>query len=240
MAIETQFADGKRKLVRTPAPAEKEAPAAENPPCVDVAELPAELRQRVERRLVEGARFEEVVESVNERGGPRVTLAAVRDFFRGSVTLQMQRVRFQVRASQALKAALGNPLSAESDLAEAAFFTGYMCLGRDGSEPTLKDAERARMERENLRLRQRILRLKEQRELQERDFLRARTSLERAKRRKLNSDIRELHRSVTKPGAKREIGPETIQKIREIYGLVRPQPPAPASEPEGGNSDLNG
>lgn len=213
---------------KAPEPAAKTAKDTERPVCAEVAKLPDEFQKLTDRLLIDGSTFEEVVETVQERGGPPLTLAAVRVYFRQNLTLQMQRVRQQVHAAQALKAALGNPESAESDLAEAAFFTGYLCLGRTGPEPTLKDTERARLQRENLRLHQRVLRLKELREAKELEFLRARTSVELAKQRALKLKVIDLHRAVTQKNRDRKLSPETIQKIQEIYGLVQTKPPAPS------------
>jgi hypothetical protein len=193
--------------------------------CAEVTEMQDGFQKLADRLLTEGATFEEVIASVAERTGPRLTLAAVQDYFRRNLTLQMQRVRHQVNAAKALKAALGNPDSAEGELAEAAFFTGYLCLGRSGSEATLKDAERARLLRENLRLHQHVLRLKEQREVKELEFLRARTAVELAKQRALKKKVTDLHRSVTQNGKMQGLAPEAIEKIREIYGLVQVKPP---------------
>lgn len=193
--------------------------------CAEVTELEDNFQKLADRLLVEGATFEEVIQSVEERGGPQLTLSAVQDYFRRNLTLQMQRVRHQVQAAKSLKAALGNPESAEGELAEAAFFTGYLCLGRSGSEATLKDAEHARLLRENQRLHQHVLRLKEQREAKELEFLRARTAVEVAKQRLLRKRVIELHRSVTQNGKVQELAPEAIEKIREIYGLVQIKPP---------------
>jgi hypothetical protein len=203
--------------------------APRRPLCTEVTRLPDEFQKLTDRLLVEGAKFEEVIETVAERGGPRLTLGAVRDYFRRNLTLQMQRVRYQVQAAKALKAALGNPDSAEGELAEAAFMTGFMCLSRDGTEPTLKEAERARYERENLHLKQRLLRLKEKRAVADLQYVRARTAYEVTRKRKLEGEIKELLDQVTQGDQPRELKPETIEKIRESYGLVKARPPAPAA-----------
>jgi hypothetical protein len=197
--------------------------------CTEVTRMPDEFQKLTDRLLVEGAKFEEVIETVAERGGPRLTLGAVRDYFRRNPTLQMQRVRHQVEAAKKLKAALGNPDSAESELAEAAFMTGFMCLSRDGTEPSLKDAERARYERENLHLKQHLLRLKEKRAMADLQYVRARTDFEKTRRRKLEGEVKQLLDQVTQGDQPRELKPETIAKIREIYGIVKAKPPVPAA-----------
>ncbi len=208
---------------------------SERPVCTEVTQLEDKFQKLTDRLLVEGSTFEEVIETVSERGGPFLTLNAVRDHFRSSPDLQRQRVQHQVSAAASLKAALGDRDSAESELAEAAFLTGFMCLARNGSEPTLKDAERARLQRENMGLKQHVLRLQEARELKERDLLRARTAVEKAKERKLRQEVRALHDSVTRPGADRQLPPEAIRKIEEIYGLVENRPPVTAGAPEADN-----
>jgi hypothetical protein len=197
--------------------------------CTEVTRLPEEFQKLADRLLVEGARFEEVIETVAERGGARLTLGAVRDYFRRNPTLQMQRVRHQVEAAKKLKAALGNAGSAEAELAEAAFLTGFMCLSRDGTEPTLKEAERARYERENLHLKQRLLRLKEKRAAADLSYVRARTAFEDTRRRKVEGELKQILDQVSQGDQPRELKPETIEKIREIYGLVKARPPAPAA-----------
>jgi hypothetical protein len=222
-----------------PAPAAAAAATeADRPPCTEVAELDDKFRKMTDRLLTEGSTFEEVMETVAQRGGPQLTLAAVRDYFRHNLRLQMRRVRYQKRASDALKGAIGTN-TPEGDLAEAAFITGFMSLGRSGSETNLKDTERARLERENLRLRQSVLKLKNARERKERDLLSARTAYEKARGRKLIKEVRELHREATKPDAERQLPPETIQKIREIYGLVKPQPPFELSQREAQDPKLD-
>ncbi len=213
----------------TPATLPESAAAAANAPqrqvCAEVSALAEEFQILVERLLEDGSTFEEVVETVAERGGPHLTLNAVRDHFRSSSELQRKRVQHQVAAAASLKAALGNRKSAESQLAEAAFLTGFMRLSHGGPEPTLKDAESARLKRENLRLRQNVLRLKEQRERNERDLLRARAEHERQKAADLRKKVREVRREVKKNPRVQELAPEVLRKIDEIYGIVETPPP---------------
>lgn len=197
--------------------------------CTEVTRMADEFQKLTDRLLVEGAKFEEVIETVAERGGPRLTLGAVRDYFRHNLTLQMQRIRHQVRAFNLLKSALGNPDSADGELAEAAFFTGFMCLSRDGTEPSLKDAESARYQRENLYLKHRLLGLKEKRVSADLQLVRARAAFETMRKRKVEGETRKLLEQVTREDQPRELKPETIEKIREIYGLVKARPPAPAA-----------
>ena len=140
-------------------PAEAGLPGAALP---DAGQLPPAKQPLVEELLVEGATFEDVVEAANEGEGPKVTQRAVEHFFRTNLEIQKRRVQRLVEKAEALKASLhADPNSAEAKLAEAALLTGLMRLSRDGAELSLKDAVSLRMQRDNLRLRQRILHMKE-------------------------------------------------------------------------------
>ena len=196
----------------------------------DVADLPDEKRRLVEQMLVEGAPFEDVVDAVNERDGDGVTLTAVENFFRGDLELQKRRARHQVESVQALKQSLGDPDSAEGQLAAAALFTGFLGLNRKSAELNLKDAERLRLLRENLSLRNRLLRLRGKREVQLMAYTKARIKLELAKWELAKGQITKLYRELQAPGQEARLGPETLQKIQEIYGLISlPQVPSDAA-----------
>jgi hypothetical protein len=193
----------------------------------NVAELPADLRRLVEQMLTNGATFEDVVDAVAERGGPGVSLSAVENFFRGNLALQQERVRRQVATAQALKKALGGSGSGQARLAEAALLTGLLRLSRKGSELNLKDAMRERIECENLGLKRQLLRLRVRKAVQDQQFARAHIRAELAKWQLTKSRIAELRRTLETGGKKANLGPETMQKIQEIYGLVI-SPPASA------------
>jgi hypothetical protein len=195
----------------------------------NVADLSDNARQLVEHMLARGATFEDVVETLDERHQGYVTLQAVRNFFRDNLELQKRRVLHQVETAEALKASLAaNPQSAEGRLAEAAFLTGYMGLTRQAAAVTLKDSERARMENENLHLRQQTLALKRDKTLQDRNISRARARLLSAQWRLAKAALLDLQRKLEKAPPGQALGPETLQKIRQIYGLIA-QPAVPAA-----------
>ena len=186
----------------------------------DVARLPEPLRRLVEKMLVEGATFEDVVQAVNERGDEGVTQSAVQNFFRSNLELQKQRVRHQVETAEALKAAFDHPRSAEGKLADAVLLTGFLGLTHKSSEFTRRDAERARLHRENLHLKQQLLRLQVQKAEQDRNLNRARIRSELAKYQVAKIRIRQLYRALQETSNTRGLGPEAMQKIQEIYGIV--------------------
>jgi hypothetical protein len=197
----------------------------------DVADLSPTSRELVEQMLARGSTFEDVVETLDERHQEYLTLQAVRNLFRDNLELQKRRVLHQVETAEALKASLAeNPQSAEGRLADAAFLTGYLGLTRQAAAVTLTDSQRARMQNENLHLRQQILALKRDKTLQDRNISRARARVLSAQWQLAKQHLRELQRQLEKAPRGQGLGPETLHKIRQIYGLI-----AQPAIPEEGN-----
>ncbi len=205
------------------APAETQVVAAGNAakPASDVRELPDDLAKLVERMLTEGATFEDVCEAVNERGGPAVTLQAVQNHYRGNLELQKSRIQFQLERARQLKESFAHPDSAEAQLANAAILMGLQSLTRKGAELTLRDALRARLERENLLLKQDLLRMKLAREEEDQRLRRTKMYAELIKWQAAKLKIQQLRRQLMQEGKTKMLGPEAMEKIQEIYGLLR-------------------
>ena len=189
-------------------------------PVTDVAKLPAELRELVERMLVEGATFEDIYDAVNERGVP-LTLQAVQNLYRGSLELQKRRIVFQVERAQALTEALGDPESSDAQLAYAAMLTGLQSLNRKDGSISVKDAAKASMERRNLLLKHELLRIQIEREEQEKRFRRMRIYTEMLKVRLMRAKMVQLRRELAKHENSGTLGRVAMEKIQEIYGLLQ-------------------
>lgn len=198
----------------------REKPNETRPVCHKVADLDPGLQDLVQELLIAGATFEDVVESVEEQGGQRVTQRAVENFFRGNLEVQKQRVHHLVETAQEIKKSLGNPETAEGKLAEAAFFTGFMRLSRKTAELDLNLAHKARLERENLHLRQWVSRLRGQNLLTERMLTKARIRTELARGKLLQQQAVELQKTVQECKDPKELGPKLVEKIQEIYGIA--------------------
>jgi len=183
--------------------------------------LPENIKLEAERMLVNGATFEDTTEWINQRHGPEhdgeaegVTLLAVRSYFQCNSDLQTRRIRRMQEVAQKLKEALtGDPHSAQGELADAVFLTGLMGLERAGSRFTVKDAARHFLARGSLGLKKRnleaALRLAEER-----------IKTEIVKRERVEQRAREVAQAIEKEGQGRDLGPETLRKIQEIYGLI--------------------
>jgi len=70
------------------AASEKTVPAGGRTIKNEVGQLSPDLRKLVQKMLVEGSTFEDIVEAVNERGENGITLHAVQNYFQGNLEIQ--------------------------------------------------------------------------------------------------------------------------------------------------------
>jgi hypothetical protein len=189
-------------------------------PISDVAKLPPELRELVDRLLVEGATFEDVCESVNERGVP-LTLQAVQNCYRSDLKLQKRRIEFQAERARVLTEALGDPDSSDAQLAYAAMLTGLQSLTRKDGGITLKDAVKGTMERRNILLKRDLLRMRIAREEEDKRFRKTRLHAEFLKLQLTKTKLAQLQRELKKHENSSTLGQVAMEKIQEIYGLLQ-------------------
>jgi hypothetical protein len=161
-----------------------------------------------------------VVETLGESGQVRITLQAVKNYFRGNLEVQKERVARQIANAEELLGTIGHPETAEGQLARAAFLAGYMGLDRDKARLGPRDAEFNRLQRANLALRKRYLILKQQRSVQEKQERNVRIGKELARWRLVRAQIKKIREGLKSACENRVLDEETHQKIREIYGLV--------------------
>lgn len=186
----------------------------------DVARLPAELRELVERMLVEGATFEDVHEAVNERG-VHITLQAIQSRYRSDLELQKRRIQFQAERARVLTQALGDPDSTDAQLAYAAMLTGLQSLTRKDGGITLKDAVKGTMERRNILLKRDLLKMRLAREQEDKRFRKTRLHAEMLKLQLAKAKLEQLQRELKKHENSSTLGQVAMEKIQEIYGLLQ-------------------
>jgi hypothetical protein len=218
-----------RKRQQAGGPAKAGAEGAGAKSARTVAELSAEGQQLVETLLVEGSPVEDVVEGVFEAAGVRVPPRAVEEFFRARPDVQQRRAQHLVETAESLKRALGDPESAEARLAEAAIFTGLLALRRRGGELNLKDAVSLRLQREQIGLRNQLLRLRAKKQAQDMKINETNHQLMRSKLKLIRLQLEGMNKEIEAGGNAAELGPQAIQKIQEIYGIAT-LPNIPASE----------
>jgi hypothetical protein len=185
----------------------------------ETLEIPAAKQPMIEKMLVDGSTFEDIVDAANSTSGPAVTLQGVREFFYASLPLQQKRVQRQLETARALKKAMGKGGSA-GELADAVVLTGLLRLNRKGSALSLKEAFDQKDKNDNMRLKQDVAYARSRKYLADCRYLRERTKGERAKREFLENKVFELQRALDSQKNKKVLGPEAYQKIQEIYGLV--------------------
>jgi hypothetical protein len=161
------------------------------------------------------------VEAVDERAGDGITLNAVQNYFQDDLELQKLRVRHSIESAEALLASVDeDPLSAEARLARATFLTGYSRVHRENAVISPREAERNRLERDNLSLKHQILIMQRKKAAQDLDCARAKTRLILLTQGKLQEEILKLQREVKGHRAGDPIGPEMLQRIQQLYGLA--------------------
>ena len=196
----------------------------------NVRMLPPKLKKLVEKMLIEGATFQETVEAVNEIGKDKVTLIAIQSFYRSNLELQARRVRYQLETAETLQKALGDPESGQKMLAGAVVLTGLMRVENKGSEFGVQDAVRGKVQQEKMKNEAKALLLKTEKLEMDRGFTDVRVESELLKMKAIRKKLDELEKTLKSKGKRRQLSPETIQKIREIYGLTSKQSSAPTDK----------
>ena len=189
--------------------------------CADVTKLEPEWRELAEQLIVDGSTFEDVAEIFKEREGPRITLHALGVYYQSNLDLQKRRIKHRIELADKLKNAMAHPESTESRLADATLFTGLVSLSRRHAQLTVKDAQSLRLQRGNLQLRQRVLKMKLAQAVREKSIAHQRYLFEEARRQKLTLQNQQLEEILKKLRQDQSLPADVMGKIQEIYGIVR-------------------
>jgi hypothetical protein len=188
----------------------------------NVAALPEPLQEMVQDLLIVGATIEDVVEAVDEAGGPGITPTAVRMFYRKNPEIQAKRVMKQMKAAETLKVKLRRPVPAggrlENDLTDAWLLTGLQFLNRSDVRLTLRDAVNSKLRDENNALRRDLAASQIERNLIETRVQNARLNHEIQRTNLIRLKVEEMQRALQSDG--NSVGPELMSRIQEIYGLA--------------------
>ncbi len=186
----------------------------------DVATLDPPLQDKVREMLADGATFEDVVDTINELGSVRVTLQAIRNFFRRNFEVQRARVARQIENAEALLASIGHPESAEGQLARAAFLDGFLRLDRATASVTPRDADLARARRAHQKLDQQYLVMRNRKAEVELELGRLRKRNEEAKLKFVRLRMQNMRQDMVAACKTRRLSGDAVRQIREIYGLL--------------------
>ncbi|HEV2418426.1 MAG TPA: hypothetical protein VGX94_11515 [Terriglobia bacterium] len=200
--------------------------------CFDVLNLPPDVKKQVRKWLIEGAPFEDVVERVAEPGEVTITQRAVEHYFRSAPAVQAARITHQTRVADKLVKALRDPKSTEAKLARSVLVMGLSGLNRGGETNRVKHAMQMIKEQRDERLKEADSQRKEAKlEFEEQEFQIRVQSLQ-AKLQLATFQLDRLRDSIEKKGKSKALGPEILQQINEIYGIVT----TPGSEEMSGDA----
>lgn len=186
----------------------------------DVEELPDTVMKQVRKLLIEGAPFEDVVEMIAEPGEVTITQRAVEHYFRSKPEVQAARITFQTQAADKLIKDLRSPKSVEAKLARSVLMMGLSGLSRRGEANRVKNAFQTMKDRRDTRFKEADSKRKETKlEFEEQEFQLRVQSLQ-TKLETATIQLGKLKESIEKHGKGNALGPEIIQQINEIYGLV--------------------
>ncbi len=179
------------------------------------------LLKKIDNLLIEGATFDEVVQTMKGEPGDTISTLAVENYFRSNLDLQKERVRRMVAKLEELKAAIGNPETAEGKLAEASLFTGLMGLTRSPMYADLENVHTLRLKHEKLELERTILQMREKEAEDRHRLAHAQTAYVIAKSEKAKFELRKMRDLLCTLKRGDRLDAETLNRIREIYGIIR-------------------
>jgi hypothetical protein len=177
--------------------------------------------KKIDELLREGATISDVVGTLNGDGGEAISDLAVENYFRSNLDLQKRRVQRMVEKLEELKKSMGNPETAEGRLAEAALFTGLMGLARSPMYADLEDVQTLRLKRDKLDLERTILQFKEKEGRERVRQMKAQTAYTIAKCERAKFELNKMADLVRNLKRGDRLDGETLNRIREIYGIIR-------------------
>lgn len=209
--------------------------AKQQPVSTTVEDLPTSLQEVIRRMLVDGATFEDVAEAIAESGEQQVPLRTIESYFRSNLDIQKDRITRQLQTAKVLREALTDPKSGHAELAEAVLITGLMGVNRRSASTGLQHAIRVKDQQANQILKEQASRLRIEKFAMDKKVLTARLKAERTKQELIRTKLSHLKQALDGSGEGKVLGPEIIQQIHEIYGIVS----IPDSRTSGGEG-LNG
>jgi hypothetical protein len=188
---------------------------------VELTGIAPDRLKKIDDLLTDGATFRDVVQTVNAEGGDPISELAVENHFRSNLALQKRRVQRSVQKMEELKRALGNPDTAEAKLAESVLFTGLMGMTRSPMYADLEDVQVLRLKREKLELERTIQHQRARESTFRSSLMRAQAKFIHNKAEKVQCEMRQIMHVLRDLKEGDRLDADTLEKIREIYGLIR-------------------
>jgi len=188
----------------------------------NAASFPGELRSRLRELLVEGFTVQSATRYINQDPDARwgVKEAAAEEFARSDKQLPAERVAYMAETTEAIITGLGGGQEGDNRYARAVIRTGLLHLHEGDTSLTMNQAllQRRQMEiiyeqRAHINAKRRLLVEQAKVRQEESKLIKAREIF-------IQVQTTELRQAVHKFEKKRNITPETIREIREVYGLI--------------------
>ena len=190
-----------------------------------------DLQELVDKFLIEGSTFEDVLAAAKDCGASELTINALRSYFQRSGKVQALRVRCLAETAESMMKGLGvDADTGEARLANAVMLSGLMNLHADAAAVTPKDTERALMERANQKLKQQLVVVQRDKARQALRYTEERIRALILTQQKLKENIVILQQDANRQQAGEPLGPAMLQRIQQIYGLT-------TQIPDGGRDD---
>lgn len=185
-------------------------------------DLPEEVQAQLKELLVGGATPETAADVVNESNQYRISQKVVANFFQTHPEIHFLRAQRLVKDAETILTSLGSGSTAagEKRYVKAVIMDGLQAQKHSEKSWSVRDALRSHREVENLRLHNKILDIR-RRDLENRQkHQEAHAELERERATFIRVQTNRLERLKAKIANPETLTPESLESIREIYGLV--------------------
>jgi hypothetical protein len=186
-----------------------------------LARIAPEILPELDELIIEGWTLEGAAAAINESGKYTVALSSVEHYFRSNIDLQRRRIQFISRTASAITEHLpGNPDSPEKQIVNALVMGGLLKSNEKDAYTNLNIMMLRRAEIINLELRNKLMEGKTIENRLQKKHLEAQTQLMRARTEFVEGQTEKLREFVRKLEKKKNITPDTLEKIQAIYGLM--------------------
>ena len=203
----------------------------------DVRLLPEPMQKAIRELLVQGATIEGAARSVNDRedwnetseGNTgkstryNVTCDAIQEYYNADRELPRARALSLVEGTEAITRSLsttGDLIDGEVRYVQAVVMTGLARINDTDAPLSVKDALRARAEMAVINLKIRLGKLKVSETMWHRAYEKSQTALLEQRKDFVFEQTVKLRDMMRKLEKKKNLTPETLQKIQETYGIL--------------------
>ncbi len=186
-----------------------------------VARLPAKSLALVKRKLTEGSTYENVVLTLLDEHGIQLPLHAVEDYFRSNPRLQAARIANLMKAAEKIKKSFRKGgKDVYSGLADTVLMVGLMGVRGSTQIHDFGNAMKYVGHKANVEFKTHDMEIKDRKVNLAVDMAVSKKEHASAQTALLHAQLERLKNMVTCAKDSNGLGPETIERIHQIYGLA--------------------